>query len=229
MSKVLIVEDDAHIRRLLQATLARAGHAVVEAETARAALSLAAIERPDVVLLDLGLPDRDGLEVIQLLKAQGGATLIVVSARDETADKVAALDLGADDYLNKPFDTEELLARIRAALRHRVAARTDSGVVTFGDVTVDLEHRRVLRAGGEVHLAPKEFGVLEVLAGRPDRVITHAALLRAVWGEAHVGDVEYLRVAVRAIRQRLETDPAKPRHVMNEPGVGYRLRLTPAD
>ncbi|MES2754492.1 MAG: response regulator [Pseudomonadota bacterium] len=223
MSKVLIVEDDAHIRRLLRTTLIRAGHDVGEAETARAALSLAAIERPDVILLDLGLPDRDGLELIQQLKAQGDATLIVVSARDETADKVAALDLGADDYLDKPFDTEELLARIRAALRHRLAAKAESAAVRFGDVLIDLERRRVSRAGIEVHLAPKEFGVIEALATRPDRVLTHAALLRAVWGEAHISDVEYLRVVIRGLRQKLEQDPARPAHLVNEPGVGYRL------
>ncbi len=223
-SKVLIVEDDPHIRRLLRAALARAGHTVAEAATAREGLSLAGIERPDVVLLDLGLPDRDGLELIQLIRARTDATLIVVSAREETGEKVAALDLGADDYLTKPFDTEELLARVRAALRHRVTARADAMLVTFGDDTIDLERRRVTRAGGEVHLTPKEYEVLSELARKPDRVLGHAAMLRAIWGPAHETDVDYLRIVVRNLRQKLEPDAARPLFIINEPGVGYRLR-----
>ena len=223
MSKVLVVEDDAHIRRLLRATLDRAGHAAIEAPDARTALALLDAERPEVVLLDLGLPDRDGLEVIQLVKTRSDATLIVVSARENTAEKVAALDLGADDYVTKPFDTDELLARIRTALRHRPGA-TEPSDMTFGNVVIDRERRRVLRNGSEVHLTPKEHAVLMQLAERPDRVVTHAALLRGVWGPAHEDDVEYLRIAMRALRQKLEPEPARPQHLINEPGVGYRLK-----
>ena len=225
--RLLIVEDDAHIRRLLRATMQRAGHEVAEAADARAALALLDIEKPDVVLLDLGLPDRDGLELIGPVRQRSAATLIVVSARDDSAEKVAALDLGADDYLVKPFDTEELLARIRAALRHQRAGGADGAlsVVEAGGVSIDLDHRRVMRGGTEVHLTPKEYGVLAELARRPDRVLSHAQLLKAVWGPAHQDRVEYLRIAVRGLRQKIEADPSLPRLIVNELAVGYRLSL----
>ena len=218
---LLIVEDDAAIRRLLRVAAERVDYKVVEAATAREALSMAEIARPDAVLLDLGLPDRDGLELIQLIRAKGPA-LIIVSARADTAEKVAALDLGADDYLTKPFDTEELLARLRSALRHRDRGEGD-GPVIVGEVEIDLIHRRIRRAGEEVHLTPKEYGILAALARSPDRVIGHAQLLRDVWGPAQENNVEYLRIAVRSLRQKLEYDPARPRLITNEPGVGYRL------
>ncbi|MBL8651762.1 MAG: response regulator [Sphingopyxis sp.] len=226
-ANILIVEDDAHIRRLLRATVQRAGHQAVEAADARQALSLLDIEKPDVVLLDLGLPDRDGLELIGPIRARSNATLIVVSARDDSAEKVAALDLGADDYLVKPFDTEELLARIRAALRHQRAAAGGEApaVVEAGGIRIDLDHRRVQRGGTDVHLTPKEYGVLAELARRPDRVLSHAQLLKSVWGPAQEERVEYLRIAVRGLRQKLEEDPARPRLIVNELAVGYRLML----
>jgi two-component system, OmpR family, KDP operon response regulator KdpE len=222
-TKVLIIEDDPHIRRLFRAALQRAGHAVLEAATAREGLSLLDIGKPDAVLLDLGLPDRDGIELIQPIKARSAATLLVVSAREDTAEKVAALDLGADDYLTKPFDTEELLARIRTALRHRLSGSAERERLIAGDVVVDLAHRRVQRAGAEVHLSPKEYEVLAELAKRPDRVLSHSQLLRTVWGAAHESRVEYLRIVVRNLRQKLEADPARPTLIRNEPGVGYRL------
>ncbi len=226
-AKILIVEDDAHIRRLLRATMQRAGHDVAEAADARQALSLLDIEKPDVVLLDLGLPDRDGLELIGPFRQRSTATLIVVSARDDSTEKVAALDLGADDYLTKPFDTEELLARIRAALRHKRAEAADEGasVLEIGDVRIDFDRRRVTRGGGEVHLTPKEYALLTELARRPDRVLSHVQLLRAIWGPAHEERVEYLRIAVRGLRQKLEVDPSRPRLIVNELAVGYRLSL----
>ncbi|WP_422061921.1 response regulator [Sphingopyxis sp.] len=226
-AKILIVEDDAHIRRLLHATMQRAGHAVVEASDARQALSLLDIEKPDVVLLDLGLPDRDGLELIGPIRQRSAATLIVVSARDDSAEKVAALDLGADDYLTKPFDTEELLARIRAALRHQRASAAGEAVsvIETGDIRIDLDHRRVQRDGADVHLTPKEYAVLAELAKRPDRVLSHVQLLKAVWGPAQEDRVEYLRIAVRGLRQKLESDPSRPRLITNELAVGYRLSL----
>ncbi len=223
VSKILVVEDDLHIRRLLRTTLERMQYAVGETQNARDALSLLDIEKPDLVLLDLGLPDRDGLELIQLIKGRSNATLIVISARDSTDAKVAALDLGADDYLTKPFDTEELLARIRTALRHRLSKDVEAMTVAFGDVAIDLERRRVTKGSQQVHLSPKEYAVLSELARKPDRVISHSTLLQTVWG---AGDdrIDYLRIIVRTLRQKLEADPASPRFIINEPGVGYRLR-----
>ena len=220
--RVLVVEDDAAIRRLLHAALTRSGYQVIEAADARAALAALAIDKPDAVLLDLGLPDRDGLELVPLIKAAGTA-LIVVSAREDTDQKVTALDLGADDYVIKPFDSEELHARLRTALRHRLAAEARSAKVVLGDVAIDLSARLVTRAGEEVHLTPKEYCMLAELAKHPGRVITHSQLLRAVWGAGHERDVEYLRVAARGIRRKLEADPTTPALLRNEPGVGYRL------
>ncbi|WP_448662102.1 response regulator [Sphingomonas sp. CJ20] len=219
--KVLVVDDEAAIRRLLGAGLARAGYRVFEAGTAREAMTALQIDKPDAVLLDLGLPDRDGLELVPLVKATGAAVL-VISARDATDQKVTALDLGADDYVTKPFDTEEVLARIRTALRHRLSAEAEDAVVRIGDVEIDLAARLVRRLGAEVHLTPKEFGFLAELAKHPGRVVTHAQLLKAVWGPGHEGDVEYLRVAARGVRRKLEEDAAQS-SIRNEPGVGYRL------
>ena len=226
-ARVLLVEDDAAIRRLLHAALTRAGYRASQAATAREAMSLIDIERPDAVLLDLGLPDRDGLELIQLIKARGDAVLLVVSARNETEEKVAALDLGADDYLTKPFDTEELLARIRTALRPRRAGAAIGEVLEAGPVTIDLAHRRIVRDGADIHLTPKEYGVLAELARHPDRVISHRQLLRTVWGPAQEEHVEYLRIVIRALRYKLEADPAQPRLIVNELGIGYRLATVP--
>lgn len=219
---VLVVDDEPAIRRLLHAGLARADYRVVEAGTARETLASVQIDKPDVVLLDLGLPDRDGLELIPLIKT-AGAAVIVVSARDATDQKVAALDLGADDYVSKPFDSEEVLARIRAALRHRLASTTGDAVVRQGDVEIDLALRLVRKAGQEVHLTPKEYGFVAELAKNPGKVVTHSSLLREVWGPGHETDVEYLRVAARGVRRKLEDDPARPCLIRNEPGVGYRL------
>ncbi|QSR17148.1 response regulator [Novosphingobium sp. KA1] len=218
---ILVVDDEPAIRRLFHAGLSRAGYAVVEAGTAREALNAMAIDKPEVVLLDLGLPDRDGLELIPLMRGQ--AAILVVSAREATDQKVAALDLGADDYVAKPFDSEEVLARIRTALRHRVPAEAAERPVRRGDVEIDLAARLVRKGGAEVHLTPKEYGFLAELARNAGRVITHAQLLRTVWGAGHESDVEYLRVAARGIRRKLEDDPASPSLLRNEPGVGYRL------
>ncbi|SNS48408.1 two component transcriptional regulator, winged helix family [Sphingomonas laterariae] len=226
-ARILVIEDDAHIRRLLRAALQRAGHEVTEAGSAREGLSLADIEKPEVVLLDLGLPDRDGLELIQPIKQRSGATVLVVSARDDTAEKVAALDLSADDYVTKPFDTEEVLARVRTALRHRLSGNGEQDRIDAGNIRIDLAHRRVTRDGDEVHLTPKEYGILAELARRPDRVISHAQLLKAVWGPAHEDRVDYLRIAVRGLRQKLEQDTSRPRLIVNELAVGYRLLARP--
>ena len=221
--KVLIVDDDLHIRVLLKATLARAGYATVEAASAREAVNASQIDKPDLVLLDLGLPDRDGLELVPLLAAAPGCRLIIVSAREETEQKVAALDLGAVDFVTKPFDTDELLARIRAALRPGGAAAGEEEIVALGAVIVDLARRIVRRDGDKVHLTPKEYAVLAELARHPGRVITHGQLLRTAWGPAQENQTEYLRVVMRALRQKLEDEPSRPRLLINEPGVGYRL------
>lgn len=220
-AKILLVDDERAIRRLLGVALDRAGYRVVEAETAREAANAVQIDKPELVLLDLGLPDRDGMELVPLIKA-AGAAVIIVSAREATAEKVTALDLGADDYVTKPFDTEEVLARIRTALRHRLSA--EAVTVTVGEVKIDLLARRVTRAGEEVHLTPKEYGFLAELARNPGRVVTHVQLLRSVWGEAHLHDVEYLRVTARGLRRKLEVEASAPSLIRNEPGVGYRLK-----
>ena len=223
--KILVVDDELHIRRLIHAALARADYAIVEAENAREAMERLRDERPDIVLLDLGLPDRDGLELVPLIKQQSDTTLIVVSARDATEEKVAALDLGADDYLTKPFDTDELLARVRVALRNRLTRDGGNLSLTVGDVTMDMIARTVTKAGQEVHLTPKEYAVLAQLARFPGRVITHNQIMNEVWPHEHEHHVEYLRVLVRTLRQKLEADPQQPRIICNELGIGYRLRL----
>lgn len=220
---VLVVDDEPAIRRLFHAGLTRAGYRVVEAGTAREAMTALDIDKPEVVLLDLGLPDRDGLELIPLMA--GRTAVLVVSARDETAQKIAALDLGADDYVSKPFDSEEVLARIRTALRRRLPEGPAGRQVRVGTVEIDLLARAVRKAGAEVHLTPKEYGFLAELARNPGRVITHAQLLRAVWGPGHDDDVEYLRVAARGVRRKLEDNPSEPVLLRNEPGVGYRLTI----
>lgn len=222
-AKILVVDDEPHIRTLLKATLGRAGYSVIEAANGREALNAKSIDKPDLVLLDLGLPDRDGLELVQPMLGEPRSALIVVSARDQTEQKVAALDLGADDYVTKPFDTEELLARVRASLRQRLTSETERQVVEAGSVTVDLLARIVCRDGTEIHVTPKEWGLLAELAKHPGRVLTHEYLLRSIWGPAHVGQTEYLRVAIRALRQKLEAEPSQPSLIVNEPGVGYRL------
>lgn len=221
--KVLVVDDEPQIRTLLKATLARAGYNIVEASNAREALASKSIDKPDLVLLDLGLPDRDGLELVGALAAEPRSAVLVISARDQTEQKVAALDLGADDYVTKPFDTEELLARVRASLRQRLVSEAERQVVDAGNVSIDLLERVVRRSGKEVHVTPKEWDLLAELAKHPGRVLTHEMLLRSVWGPAHVGQTEYLRVAIRSLRQKLEAEPSQPKLIINEPGVGYRL------
>jgi two-component system KDP operon response regulator KdpE len=224
-AKILIVDDEPQIRRLLRSALNRSGYDCVEAQDGRGLLNALKIDKPDVVLLDLGLPDRDGIELIPLIKANSTARVLVITAREQTAEKVAALDLGADDYVTKPFDTEEVLARIRAALRQRLASETGHQLIRTGSVEIDLGSRLVRRKGEEVHLTPKEYCVLAELAKSPGRVITHRHLLIAAWGPAQAENTEYLRVVMRALRQKLEAESSRPALLVNEPGVGYRLRL----
>ncbi len=222
--KVLIVDDEPQIRRLLRNMLERAGYEVAQAADAREAMRVLGIDKPDAILLDLGLPDRDGLELIPLIKAQSAAVILIVSAREATAEKVAALDLGADDYVTKPFDTEELLARLRTSLRRRLEASTESRLVEAQGVEIDLLNRLVRRQGKEVHLTPKEYAFLAELASHPGRVFTHKQLLGAVWGPVFEQNIEYARIVVRNLRQKLEDDPASPRLIVNELGIGYRLK-----
>jgi len=222
-ASVLIVDDEPHIRRLLHSALTRAAYRVSEAGSARQALLEIETNSPDIVLLDLGLPDRDGLELLPLIQQKSNAAVLVVSAREATDEKVAALDLGAIDYVTKPFDSEELLARVRVALRSRLVADGGKAQIEAGDVAIDLLHRRIHKKGSEVHLTPKEFAVVAELARFPGRVITHDKLLAAVWPRDYERHIEYLRVVVRNIRQKLEDDPAVPTVIVNELGVGYRL------
>ena len=217
---ILIIDDEAAIRRLVRGALEREGHAVEDAANAADGLAKAHRAGCELVLVDLGLPDRDGLELVPLLRALDRA-VIVLTARDATSEKVAALDLGADDYIVKPFDTDELLARVRTALRHRVGR--SAGPLLLGGISIDMLRREVRRDGDLVSLTRKELALLAELARHPGRVITHHQLLISVWGEAHVDDVEYLRVAVRSLRRKLEADPSSPALIRNEPGVGYRL------
>ncbi|SOB78715.1 two-component system, OmpR family, KDP operon response regulator KdpE [Sphingomonas guangdongensis] len=223
-AKILVVDDDVAIRRLLRNTLLRADYAVVEAESGKAALRQAAAEQPSAILLDLGLPDRDGLSVIPLLRAQSEAVILVVSARDAVDEKVTALDLGADDFVTKPFDTDELLARLRVALRHQGLSGTTPKIIRRGDLTIDLDRRMIRRGSEEVHLTRKEHDVLAVLARHIGRVVTHERLLTACWGADEDPRIEYLRIVIRNLRQKLE--PAGPvgSVIANELGVGYRLR-----
>lgn len=223
-SDVLIIEDEAAIRRLLGSALARSGLSFVEAANAAEGLRHASVpEPPAVALLDLGLPDRDGLEIVPQL-AEHGIAVIVLTARDATAEKVAALDLGADDFVTKPFDTEELLARIRSAMRRRAGPAAVANRREFAGGWIDRELHQVMVREKRLELTPREFNLLWLLAERPGRVSTHAALLEKVWGPAHRDDVDYLRVAIRAIRKKVELDPSRPQLVVNEPGVGYRLQ-----
>lgn len=223
-AKVLVVDDEPAIRRLLRNTLVRAGYTVVEAEDGRQALHQAATEHPSAVLLDLGLPDRDGLTLIPLLLVHGDAVILVVSARDAVDEKVTALDLGAHDFVSKPFDTDELLARLRVALRHHGLSETTQKIVRRGDISIDLDRRIVFRGTEELHLTRKEHDVLAVLARHIGRVVTHERVLAAAWGGEEEPRVEYLRIVIRNLRQKLEHPGPVGSVIANELGVGYRLR-----
>ena len=223
----VVIEDEPHIRRFVRTALEAEGWQVFEATTARSGLTEAGTRKPDLLVLDLGLPDGDGLDVIRDVRSWSVVPIIVLSARSDEADKIAALDAGADDYLTKPFGVGELLARVRANLRR---PRADAGgadaanpVFIFGDVEVDRQARVVRRQGSEVHLTPLEYRLLSVLVAHAGRVLTHRHLLREVWGPSHAGQSHYLRVYMGHLRQKLEQDPAQPRHLLTETAVGYRL------
>jgi two-component system KDP operon response regulator KdpE len=223
--RVLIVDDEPQIRRFLRTSLSAYGYRVIEAACGREALTLTATERPELVLLDLGLPDIDGLEVIHRLREWTTVPIIVVSVRGQEREKIDALDNGADDYVTKPFGMGELLARMRAALRHRLQAELDEPVFHAAGLTVDLVRRAVTVDGREVKLTPKEYDLLRVLVTHAGKVITHQHLLREVWGPGAVQETHYLRVYIGQLRRKLEPDPAQPRYLITESGVGYRLRM----
>ncbi|HWQ15088.1 MAG TPA: response regulator [Roseiflexaceae bacterium] len=222
---ILVIDDEAPIRRFLRATLTSHGYRLLEAGTAQEGLRLAASKRPDLVLLDLGLPDLDGLEVTARVREWSQTPLVVLSARGQERDKVAALDAGADDYLTKPFGVDELLARIRVALRHAERMRDPAAapVVEIDDLRIDLAARRVLLGGEAIHLTPIQYSLLAVLARHAGKVVTHTQLLKEVWGPHYGRETHYLRVYMGQLRQKLEADPARPRYLLTEPGVGYRL------
>jgi two-component system KDP operon response regulator KdpE len=222
---VLLIEDEPQMRRFLRATLRAHAYHVVEAATGREGLSQAAGRNPDLILLDLGLPDVEGLELTQQLRGFTRAPIIVISARGQERDKVTALDLGADDYLTKPFGVPELLARIRVALRHSAVPAGSEAAPVFesGDLRVDLPRRQVLCRNEEVHLTPTEYKLLTALVRYAGRVITHRQLLQEVWGTNYAEQTHYLRVYMRQLRHKLERDPNRPRLLLTEPGVGYRL------
>ncbi len=222
-AKVLVVDDEEAIRRFLRVTLASQDYGIIEASSGQAALLEASANKPDVIVLDLGLPDIDGVEVIRRLREWTKTPIIILSVRNSEKDKIAALDAGADDYLTKPFGVGELLARLRAALRHAGQTSTEA-VYSFGDLRVDLARRSVTTAGQPVQLTPNEYELLRVLVTYAGRVLTHRHLLREVWGPQYGEELHMLHVNISNLRRKIEPVPARPQHIITEPGVGYRLR-----
>lgn len=225
--KILIADDDPQLVRALRITLAAHGYDVVAAPDGQAAIALAAKEHPDIVMVDLGMPRLDGVRVIEALRGWTSVPIIVVSGRTGSADKVEALDAGADDYVTKPFQIDELLARLRA-LSRRTAASANEPVVSFGDVSVDLAAKLVTRGGAPVHLTPTEWRILEFLARNVGALVTRQALLKDIWGTEQIADTGYLRLYMSQLRKKLEADPGHPRHLLTESGMGYRLVTDPA-
>lgn len=222
-TRILVIEDEEPIRRFLKIAIESAGFAMIGAERGRAGIERAATEAPDLVVLDLGLPDMDGKAVIAAIREWSQVPILVLSVRSAETEKIAALDAGADDYVTKPFATGELLARLRALLRSRKPATAEDPVLAFGDLTIDLPAHSVTRAGRDAKLTRKEFDVLALLARQAGRLVTHKQLLTTVWGPAHAADGHYLRIAVGHIREKIGDDAADPKFILTEPGVGYRL------
>jgi two-component system KDP operon response regulator KdpE len=222
---ILVIDDELQIRRFLRSSLVGHGYAVLEAGTGQQGIELAAQLHPDGVLLDLGLPDLDGLEVLGRIRSWSAVPVVILTARGQEQDKISLLDAGADDYLTKPFGVGELLARIRVALRRTAArAAAETPITAIGDWTIDLLHRQVFRAGSEIHLTPIEYKLLVALVRNLGRVVTQRQLLQEVWGPEYIDSAHYLRVYMQHLRHKLEADPARPRFLLTEPGVGYRLR-----
>lgn len=221
--KILVIEDDPQIRKFLTITLTSHDYSVIPAETGGEGIRLATSVKPDAVLLDLGLPDMDGTEVIRSIREWSKLPIIVVSVRGQEEEKVKAFDLGANDYVTKPFGTAELLARIRVALRDAIVAQAEETEIRIGDLQIDLMRRIVTLRGERIKLSPKEFNLLKVLAMNAGKLLTHKYLMQQVWGEAYSDDNQYLRIYIAQIRQKLEKDPARDQFIINEPGIGYRL------
>jgi two-component system, OmpR family, KDP operon response regulator KdpE len=223
--QILIIEDETQIRRFLRSSLASHGYGLLEAATGQAGIEQAAQLQPDCVILDLGLPDMDGLEVLRRIRGWSAVPVVILTARGQEQEKIALLDAGADDYLTKPFGVGELLARIRTALRRNAGlAASPTPVVVLGDLRFDLARRQVFRAGAEVHLTPLEYNLLAALVRNLGRVVTQRQLLKEVWGPEYTDSAHYLRIYMQHLRHKLEHDPARPRYLITEPGVGYRLR-----
>ena len=220
--RVLIVDDEAPIRRMLKISLDGHGFEIDEAVTGEGAVLRAAVFKPDIVLLDLGLPDIDGKDVIKQIRDWSTVPIIILTARDQETEKIEALDAGADDYVTKPFSMGELLARMRVAIRRSVHVDTNP-IIKCGDVTIDLSHRRVTRAAEEVRLTPTEYELLKTLATHMGKVLTHKQLLKTVWGNAYQNDTQYLRVYINQLRRKVEDNPTQPRYIITESGVGYRM------
>ena len=225
MNRILLVDDEPAILAAMQPLLTSRGYEVNSATSGHGALAALDRQTPDLIVLDLGLPDVDGIEICRRIRERRGTPIIVLSARHGERDKVAALDAGADDYVTKPFGAEELLARVRAAIRRGDASPPLSGVIARGDLTIDLDRRRVLRGGDEIRLTPKEFDLLVFLAQHVDRVLTHRMILKAVWGAHSSEQPEHLRVLMAALRKKVEHDPSRPRYLLTEPWVGYRFSV----
>ncbi|MGC9023075.1 MAG: response regulator, partial [Dissulfurimicrobium sp.] len=228
---ILLIEDEPQMLRFLKIILQGHGYRLAEATSGEDGLTQVAVRNPDVVLLDLGLPDMDGLSVIQRMREWNSVPIIVISAREQERDKVRALDLGADDYLTKPFGAGELLARIRVALRNMVMRKADRQQPSFisGNLEVDFLKRRVFLDGKDVHLTPIEYKLLATLVRNAGKVLTHSQLLKEVWGPLYIHQTQYLRVYMAQLRHKLETDPARPRFLINEPGVGYRFKIADSE
>lgn len=220
--RILIIDDEIQIRKLLRVALTGHGYEVAEASSGQEGLNEAALYRPDIIVLDLGLPDMDGLEVVHRLREWSKTPVIILSVKEQESVKIAALDAGADDYLTKPFGMGELLARIRAAMRH-IAGGGDEPVLSFAELVIDLAHRRVSVGGQEIKLSPTEYDLMKNLALNAGKVLTHKHLLRSIWGPSYENDTHYLRVYIGQLRRKIEDDPSHPRHIVTEPGVGYRL------
>jgi two-component system KDP operon response regulator KdpE len=224
-ARILVVDDDTQMLRSVKAGLSARDYDIVTAQDGASALVMAAEAVPQLIVLDLGLPDIDGVEVCKRLREWTSLPIIVLSARERETDKIAALDAGADDYLTKPFGMGELLARVRAALRRVAVSPSEEPIVRFGAVMVDMARRRVELSGQDLHLTPKEYDVLRQLAKHPGKVLTQRKLLTAVWGPEYGDEGHYLRVQMRSLRRKIEPDPARPKYLITEPGVGYRLEV----
>jgi two-component system, OmpR family, KDP operon response regulator KdpE len=220
--RILIIDDETQIRRFLRVSLTSHGYEVRDVGTGQAGLDEVVIFNPELVILDLGLPDISGIEVLSLIRDWSKIPIIILSVKEREIDKITALDNGADDYVTKPFGMGELLARMRAALRHS-AGVGEEPILRFDDLVIDLPHRQIKAAGAEIKLTPIEYELMKNLALNAGKVLTHKFLLRAVWGPAYENDIQYLRVFMGQIRRKIETDPSRPRHIITEPGVGYRL------